>query len=29
MGGEYFSTEFDAYYEEYGIIHECSAPPTP
>jgi len=28
-GGEYFSAEFDAYYEEYGIIHECSAPHTP
>jgi transposase InsO family protein len=28
-GGEYFSAEFDAYCEEYGIIHECSAPCTP
>lgn len=27
--GEYFSIEFDAYCEEYDIIRECSAPPTP
>lgn len=26
---EYFSTEFDAYCEEYHIIHECSTPSTP
>jgi hypothetical protein len=28
-GGEYFSTEFDAFCEEHDIIHECSAPRTP
>ena len=28
-GGDYFSTEFDAYWEEYGIIHECFTPHTP
>lgn len=28
-GGEYFSTEFDSFCEEHGIIHECSAPRTP
>lgn len=27
--GEYFSIEFDAYYKEYGIIHECFVPHTP
>lgn len=26
---EYFSIEFDAYCEEYGIIHECYVPRTP
>src|SRR4051812_40077601 len=26
---EHFSAEFDAYYEEYGIIHKCYAPRTP
>lgn len=28
-GGEYFSTEFDAYCEKYSIIHECYVPRTP
>lgn len=28
-GNEYFYTESDAYYEEYGIIHEYFAPRTP
>lgn len=26
---EYFSTELDVFYEEHGIIHECSALHTP
>lgn len=26
MGEKYFSTEFDVYCEEYGIIHEFSIP---
>ena len=28
-GGEYFLNEFNAFYEENGIIHQCSAPHTP
>ncbi|RVW95711.1 Retrovirus-related Pol polyprotein from transposon TNT 1-94 [Vitis vinifera] len=28
-GGEYFSSEFNSFCEEYGIIHECTAPYTP
>lgn len=28
-GGEYFSIEFDAYYEKHDIIRECSVPRTP
>lgn len=28
MGEGYFSIEFDTYYEEYDIIHECSASRT-
>ena len=27
-GGEYFSTEFNSFCEEYGIIHECTTPYT-
>lgn len=28
-GGEYFSTEFETFCEEHGIINECSKPCTP
>ena len=28
-GGEYFPNDFNAYCEENGIIHQCSAPRTP
>ena len=28
-GGEYFSSEFNSFCEEYGIMHECIAPYTP
>lgn len=28
-GGEYFPNEFNAFCEENGIIHQCSAPHTP
>lgn len=28
-GGEYFPNEFNAFNEENGIIHQCSAPHTP
>ncbi|URE42102.1 Retrotransposon protein [Musa troglodytarum] len=28
-GGEYFSSEFNMFCEQHGIIHECSAPRTP
>ena len=27
-GGEYFSSEFNSFCEEYCIIHECTAPYT-
>ena len=27
-GGEYFSSEFNSFCEEYGIIHECTTPYT-
>ncbi|CAL9111731.1 unnamed protein product [Musa textilis] len=28
-GGEYFSSEFNMFCEQHGIIYECSAPRTP
>jgi transposase InsO family protein len=28
-GGEYFSNEFDLFYEEHGVIHERTSPYSP
>ena len=28
-GGEYFSSEFNSFCEEYDVIHECTVPYTP
>jgi Fe2+ transport system protein FeoA len=28
-GGEYFSSDFNSFCEQHGIVHQCSAPRTP